>query len=103
MTTWRPARCHPRMPWCARRPARASAACSGSGLTDAVRAVHPHGAVYTFWDYQAGAWQRDSGLRIDHALLSPTLAERLVAAAPDREERAQPQPSDHVPVVVELR
>jgi exodeoxyribonuclease-3 len=73
------------------------------GLTDAVRAVHPHGAVYTFWDYQAGAWQRDSGLRIDHALLSPTLAERLVAAAPDREERALPQPSDHVPVVVELR
>jgi exodeoxyribonuclease III len=73
-----------------------------SGLTDAVRAVHPHGAVYTFWDYQAGAWQRDSGLRIDHALLSPALAERLVAAAPDREERAQPQPSDHVPVVIEL-
>ena len=73
------------------------------GLTDAVRAVHPHGAVYTFWDYQAGAWQRDSGLRIDHALLSPTLAERLIAAAPDREERAQPQPSDHVPVVVDLR
>jgi len=72
------------------------------GLTDAVRAVHPHGAVYTFWDYQAGAWQRDIGLRIDHALLSPTLAERLVAAAPDREERAQPQPSDHVPVVFEL-
>jgi exodeoxyribonuclease III len=73
------------------------------GLTDAVRAVHPHGAVYTFWDYQAGAWQRDIGLRIDHALLSPALAERLVAAAPDREERGQPQPSDHVPVVVELR
>jgi exodeoxyribonuclease III len=73
------------------------------GLTDAVRAVHPHGAVYTFWDYQAGAWQRDSGLRIDHALLSPTLAERLVSAAPDRAERAEPQPSDHVPVVVELR
>lgn len=72
------------------------------GLTDAVRAVHPHGPVYTFWDYQAGAWQRDLGLRIDHALLSPTLAERLVAAAPDREERAQPQPSDHVPVVIEL-
>jgi exodeoxyribonuclease III len=73
------------------------------GLTDAVRAVHPHGAVYTFWDYQAGAWQRDRGLRIDHALLSPTLAERLVSAAPDREERAEPQPSDHVPVVIELR
>ncbi|MDR3536363.1 MAG: exodeoxyribonuclease III [Acetobacteraceae bacterium] len=73
-----------------------------SGLTDAVRAVHPHGTQYTFWDYQAGAWQRDLGLRIDHALLSPTLAERLVAAAPDREERAQPQPSDHVPVMIEL-
>jgi exodeoxyribonuclease-3 len=73
------------------------------GLSDAVRAVHPHGAVYTFWDYQAGAWQRDCGLRIDHALVSPTLAERLVAAAPDREERAQAQPSDHVPVVIELR
>lgn len=73
------------------------------GMTDAVRAVHPHGAVYTFWDYQAGAWQRDCGLRIDHVLLSPALAERLVAAAPDREERGQVQPSDHVPVVVELR
>jgi exodeoxyribonuclease-3 len=73
------------------------------GLTDAVRAMHPHGAVYTFWDYQAGAWQRDAGLRIDHALLSPTLAETLVAADPDRTERDQPQPSDHVPVVVELR
>jgi exodeoxyribonuclease III len=73
-----------------------------NGLTDAVRAVHPHGPIYTFWDYQAGAWQRDRGLRIDHALLSPTLAERLVAAAPDRQERGEPQPSDHVPVVIEL-
>ncbi|MBV9251476.1 MAG: exodeoxyribonuclease III [Acetobacteraceae bacterium] len=72
------------------------------GYTDAVRAVHPHGAAYTFWDYQAGAWQRDCGLRIDHALLSPTLAERLIAAAPDRAERGQPQPSDHVPVVIEM-
>jgi exodeoxyribonuclease-3 len=72
------------------------------GLTDAVRAVHPHGHVYTFWDYQAGAWQRDLGLRIDHALLSPTLAERLVAAAPDRMERDKPSPSDHVPVTIEL-
>jgi exodeoxyribonuclease-3 len=72
------------------------------GLTDAVRAMHPHGPVYTFWDYQAGAWQRDSGLRIDHALLSPTLAERLVAADPDKQEREQPQPSDHVPVIITL-
>jgi exodeoxyribonuclease-3 len=74
-----------------------------SGLTDAVRALRPHGAVYTFWDYQAGAWRRDLGLRIDHALLSPDLAERLVRAEPDRAERGEPQPSDHVPVVVELR
>lgn len=73
------------------------------GLTDAVRAVRPDGPVYTFWDYQAGAWTRDLGLRIDHALLSPEVAERLVSAAPDRDERAKPQPSDHVPVVVDLR
>jgi exodeoxyribonuclease-3 len=72
------------------------------GLTDAVRALHPHEPVYTFWDYQAGAWPRDLGLRIDHTLLSADLAERLVAAAPDRMERDRPQPSDHVPVVVEL-
>jgi exodeoxyribonuclease III len=69
------------------------------GLTDAVRAIHPRGACYTFWDYQGGAWQRDSGLRIDHALLSPELAERLTAADPDKQERDQTQPSDHVPVV----
>jgi len=73
------------------------------GLTDAIRALHPHRRIYTFWDYQAGAWQRDSGLRIDHALLSPTLAERLISAEPDRNERDQTQPSDHVPVMIELK
>ncbi len=72
------------------------------GLTDAIRAVQPRGKAYTFWDYQAGAWRRDLGLRIDHALLSPDVAERLVAAKPDRDERNQPQPSDHVPVLIEL-
>jgi exodeoxyribonuclease-3 len=72
------------------------------GLTDAVRALHPTGPMFTFWDYQAGAWPRDLGLRIDHVLMSPTLAERLVAAAPDRDERGREQPSDHVPVVVEF-
>ena len=72
------------------------------GLTDAVRALRPRGKVWTFWDYQAGAWRRDAGLRIDHALLSPGLAERLVAATPDRAERGLEQPSDHVPVVIEL-
>ena len=72
------------------------------GLTDAIRALHPTGPVWTFWDYQAGAWPRDKGLRIDHALLSPELAERVVVAQPDRRERGEEQPSDHVPIVVEL-
>ena len=72
------------------------------GLTDAVRALQPSGPAYTFWDYQHGAWPQDRGLRIDHLLLSPDLAERLTSAQPDRAERGQPQPSDHVPVVIEL-
>ena len=72
------------------------------GLTDAVRALHPEGPIYTFWDYQAGAWPRDLGLRIDHVLLSPDLAERLVEAMPDRRERGEDKASDHVPVVVEF-
>ena len=73
-----------------------------AGMTDAIRAVSPEGPVYTFWDYQAAAWERNSGLRIDHALLSADLAERLVSAAPDRMEREQQQPSDHVPVMTEI-
>lgn len=72
------------------------------GLTDAVRALHPAQRIWTFWDYQHGAWPQDRGLRIDHALLSPELADRLVSAAPDRMERDRPQPSDHVPVLVEI-
>ena len=73
------------------------------GLTDAIRAIHPSGPVWTFWDYQAGAWQRNKGLRIDHVLLSPVLAERLVGADPFRRERGRERASDHVPVMVELR
>jgi exodeoxyribonuclease-3 len=72
------------------------------GLTDAVRALHPTGPVYTFWDYQSAAWQRDQGLRIDHALLSAEIAERLLSATPDRHERGEPQPSDHVPLIIEI-
>ena len=72
------------------------------GLTDALRATTPSGPVYTFWDYQAGAWPRDSGLRIDHALLSPRVTERLIRCAPDKDERGKTQPSDHVPVLLEL-
>ena len=73
-----------------------------AGLTDAIRAVKPTGKIYTFWDYQAGAWQKDRGLRIDHALLSPTIAERLTSATPQRNERGEDTPSDHVPVMIEL-
>jgi exodeoxyribonuclease III len=73
-----------------------------TGLTDALRALHPSETIYTFWDYQAGAWDRNSGLRIDHALLSPRLAERLACVTIHKSERAKPQPSDHVPVTVEI-
>ncbi len=74
-----------------------------TGLTDGLRALHPHELMYTFWDYQAGAWERNSGLRIDHALLSPRLAERLSRVIVHQDERGKAQPSDHVPVSVELR
>jgi exodeoxyribonuclease-3 len=73
-----------------------------SGLTDAIRALHPDDVVYTFWDYQAGCWPKDRGLRIDHALLSPEIAERLVSATPQKHERGEDTPSDHVPVMIEL-
>jgi exodeoxyribonuclease-3 len=75
----------------------------GDGWTDALDVLNPRGGVWTFWDYQAGAWQRDHGFRIDHALLSPALADRLVAAGVDKEHRARERASDHAPVWVELR
>ena len=70
------------------------------GLTDAVRAFHPEGTCYTFWDYQAGAWQKDNGLRIDHLLLSPQAADRLTAVGIDKAERGKPEPSRPRPGVV---
>ncbi|CAN5922053.1 exodeoxyribonuclease III [soil metagenome] len=72
------------------------------GLTDAVRVFHQDTPCYTFWDYQAGAWPKDNGLRIDHLLLSPQAADRLTAVGIDKPERALPEPSDHVPVWCEL-
>jgi exodeoxyribonuclease-3 len=72
------------------------------GMTDAVRAIHIDGPQYTFWDYQAGAWQKNNGLRIDHLLLSPQAADRLTAVGIDKGERGKPEPSDHVPVWCEL-
>lgn len=76
------------------------------GLTEAFRALHPARPGmppdYTFWDYQAGAWPRDRGLRIDHFLLSPQAADRLAACSIDREPRGREKASDHTPVVLEL-
>ena len=72
------------------------------GLTDALRATTDAAGVYTFWDYQAGAWQKDRGLRIDHLLLSPQATDRLRAVTIDKDRRAEDKPSDHVPVRVEL-
>lgn len=75
-----------------------------TGMTEAFRALHPHKThAYTFWDYQAGAWQRDNGLRIDHFLLSPEATDRLVSCDIDRAPRGKDKASDHTPVVLELR
>ena len=72
------------------------------GLTDAFRACHDEPHQFTFWDYQAGAWQKNHGLRIDHFLLSPQAADRLETCDIDSEPRGWEKPSDHVPVVLEL-
>jgi len=72
------------------------------GLTDAMRAVSDEAGLYTFWDYQAGAWQKNWGIRIDHLLLSPQAADRLTTAGIDKHVRSWERPSDHVPVYVDL-
>jgi exodeoxyribonuclease-3 len=72
------------------------------GFTDAYMQADGLPGGYTFWDYQAGAWQRNNGIRIDHALLSPQAADRLVRVDIHRDVRGGEKPSDHVPVVVEL-
>lgn len=72
------------------------------GLTDALRAVTDAPGLYTFWDYQAGAWPKNWGIRIDHLMLSPQAADRLITTGIDRDVRAQEKPSDHVPVWCEL-
>ncbi|TXI08800.1 MAG: exodeoxyribonuclease III [Novosphingobium sp.] len=73
------------------------------GWTDAIDTFNPQGGVWTFWDPQPGASQRDHGFRIEHALLSPELADRLVAAGVDKEYRGREKASDHAPVWVQLR
>jgi len=72
------------------------------GMTDALRAVTDAPGTYTFWDYQAGAWQKNNGIRIDHMMLSPEAADRLASASVHKHTRAWEKPSDHVPVMVEL-
>jgi exodeoxyribonuclease-3 len=72
------------------------------GLTDALRATTDAGGLYSFWDYQAGAWQRNNGIRIDHLLLSARATDRLRSVAIDRRMRALEKPSDHVPVHIDL-
>jgi len=72
------------------------------GLTDAVRAASDDAGLYTFWDYQAGAWQKNVGIRIDHVLLSPQAADQLTDVGIDRYVRSWEKPSDHVPVWLDL-
>ncbi|WP_137390751.1 exodeoxyribonuclease III [Rhodoligotrophos defluvii] len=72
------------------------------GLTDGFRACAPGPGQYSFWDYQAGAFQKNNGIRIDHLLLSPQATDRLQAAGIDRHVRAWERPSDHVPVWIAL-
>jgi exodeoxyribonuclease III len=75
----------------------------GDGWTDALASHYPAGGVWTYWDYQAGAWQQDHGFRIDHMLLSPIAADRLKACGVDKDHRGREKASDHAPVWLELR
>ena len=75
----------------------------GQGWTDAIRALHPEERIYTFWPYWRQAFERDAGIRIDHALLSDELAPRLEAAGVDRSPRGLEKTSDHAPLWVELK
>lgn len=72
------------------------------GLTEAYRALHPNLQSYTFWDYQAGAWPQNKGIRIDHFLLSPALADRLNACDIHKDPRGWDKPSDHTPIMITL-
>ncbi|MBP0615264.1 exodeoxyribonuclease III [Jiella mangrovi] len=72
------------------------------GLTDAVRACSEAPETYTFWDYQAGAWQKNNGIRIDHLLISPEVQERMVSVGIEKHVRGWEKPSDHVPVMIQL-
>ncbi|HEY4201831.1 MAG TPA: exodeoxyribonuclease III [Devosiaceae bacterium] len=81
---------------------QAFAALVGQGWTDALRTMHPDERIYTFWDYFRNAWGRNAGLRLDHLLLSPDLAKRLVAADVGRDVRGWEKASDHAPTWIEI-
>jgi exodeoxyribonuclease-3 len=72
------------------------------GLIDALRATTDAAGLYTFWDYQAGAWQKNNGIRIDHLLLSPQAADKLQSITIDKEMRGRDKASDHTPVRIDL-
>lgn len=73
------------------------------GWTDSLRTRAPKGGVWTYWDYRAGGWERNDGFRIDHLLLSPQAADRLVDAGVDKSYRGREKASDHAPTWVKLR
>lgn len=75
---------------------------SALGFTDALRACDDSAGLYSFWDYQAGAWPRNNGIRIDHLMLSPQATDRLLMAGIDKHVRGWEKPSDHVPVWCEI-
>ncbi len=79
------------------------AALVGQGWTDAIRQLHPNERIYTFWPYWRQSFERDSGIRIDHALLGPALAPRLTAAGVDRTPRGEEKTSDHAPIWIDLK
>ena len=81
----------------------AYAALLKQGWTDAIRTLHPDQPMYTYWDYMRNRWPRDAGLRLDHLLLSPSLAKQLESAGVDRDVRGKPGASDHAPAWVILR
>ena len=73
------------------------------GFTDAFRTLYPTEKAFTFWDYQRGSWQKNNGIRIDHALLSPQAADRLEACEIDSHLRGEDKPSDHVPLWIKIK
>lgn len=73
------------------------------GLTDAFRILNQKDHQYSFWDYQAGCWQTDKGIRIDHFLLSPAVTDRFVDCVIDKGPRGEESPSDHTPVILTIR